>query len=433
MSQKFNLTPKRIDDFPHPESGKAFLWDQKTPGLGVLASPTRKNFTYEGKYNKKSLRITIGATVKYTVEEARERATEFQHLIDQGIDPREEKKRRHVEEEAAREESKRQDVIVSKVWAVYIEERKNCWSDRHYLDHIRLTHEGGKKKKRGVGKTVPGVLHSIMELPLSSITPETVEDWLKKESHRKTQSRLGFEALRAFIAWCEDKKQYRGIASPDACSAKIKKKGQLHKKKAKDDCLQKEQLRAWFQAVGDYHNRIISAYLQTVLLTGARREEVLSLKWSDVDFKWRSLTIKDKVEGERVIPLTPYIGSLLSSLPRRNSWAFSSPTAESGRLQEPRIPHNKCLAVAGIEGLTIHGLRRSFGTLAEWTEMPVGIVYQIQGHKPSATAEKHYRKRPLDLLRKWHVKLEAWILEQAGIEQPTEEARPLKVLKQSNS
>ena len=38
------------------------------------------------------------------------------------------------------------------------------------------------------------------------------------------------------------------------------------------------------------------------------------------------------------------------------------------------------------------------------------------GHKPSAIAEKHYRRRPLDLLRMWHVKIEAWMLEQAGIE-----------------
>ena len=71
--------------------------------------------------------------------------------------------------------------------------------------------------------------------------------------------------------------------------------------------------------------------------------------------------------------------------------------------------------------LTLHGLRRSFGTLSEWVECPVGVVAQIQGHKPSATAEKHYRRRPLDLLRMWHVKIEGWILEQAGIEQPGEE------------
>jgi integrase len=37
------------------------------------------------------------------------------------------------------------------------------------------------------------------------------------------------------------------------------------------------------------------------LLTGARREEVAGIRWEDVDFQWKALTIKDKVEGERTI------------------------------------------------------------------------------------------------------------------------------------
>jgi hypothetical protein len=56
--------------------------------------------------------------------------------------------------------------------------------------------------------------------------------------------------------------------------------------------------------------------------------------------------------------------------------------------------------------------------LSEWVEVPAGVVAQIMGHKPSATAEKHYRRRPIDLLRMWHEKVEAWILEQAKIEVP---------------
>jgi intergrase/recombinase len=57
----------------------------------------------------------------------------------------------------------------------------------------------------------------------------------------------------------------------------------------------------------------------------------------------------------------------------------------------------------------------------------VGVVAQIQGHKPSATAEKHYRQRPLDLLRLWHTKIEGWILEQAGIKQPSDSEHPHKL------
>ena len=86
------------------------------------------------------------------------------------------------------------------------------------------------------------------------------------------------------------------------------------------------------------------------------------------------------------------------------------------------------MTAAGLPHLSLHGLRRSFGTLAEWTETPTGVVAQIMGHKPSALAEKHYRRRPLDLLRMWHTKIEAWMLEQAGIEQLAEDAPRLRAV-----
>ncbi len=72
-------------------------------------------------------------------------------------------------------------------------------------------------------------------------------------------------------------------------------------------------------------------------------------------------------------------------------------------------------SVAGLDGLTLHGLRRSFKSLTEWLEIPAGVVAQLMGHKPSATAEKHYTVRPLDLLRVHHERIEAWILEQARV------------------
>jgi len=158
-----------------------------------------------------------------------------------------------------------------------------------------------------------------------------------------------------------------------------------------------------------------------------------------VDFKWRSLTLNDKMEGTsgRVIPLTPYFKQLLVALrasqeqttdierrvgrntsneiEARPNWVFVSQTAADGRIAEPRGAHVKALSAAGLVHLTLHGLRRSFGTLSEWCETPVGVVAQIQGHKPSAIAEKHYRRRPLDLLRQWHDQIELWILKEADV------------------
>jgi predicted XRE-type DNA-binding protein len=99
---------------------------------------------------------------------------------------------------------------------------------------------------------------------------------------------------------------------------------------------------------------------------------------------------------------------LLATLPRRNEWVFPSNTSASGRLTEPNNPHTRACKAAGLEGLTLHGLHRSFKSLTEWLEVPLGVMAQIQGHKPSATAEKHYTVRPLELLRVHHERIKAW-------------------------
>jgi len=186
----------------------------------------------------------------------------------------------------------------------------------------------------------------------------------------------------------------------------------------KQDALLKAQLAAWFTAVCGIGNPVVSAYLQILLLTGARPGEVIDLRWGDIDLHWRGLKIRDKVEGERVIPLTPYVHHLIAALPHRNEYVFASDRKVQAAITEPNHAHDRACKAADIPGLTLHGLRRSFKSLTEWLEVPAGVVAQIQGHKPSATAEKHYTVRPLELLRVHHERIETWILEHANKTHP---------------
>jgi integrase len=176
------------------------------------------------------------------------------------------------------------------------------------------------------------------------------------------------------------------------------------------------QLPGWFDAVRKLNNPNVSAYLQILLLTGARPGEVQTLKWEDINWRWESIVIRDKIEGERTIPLTPYVAHLLAALPRRNEYVFSSTQKRTPIIGKPHLLHKQACGAAGLQDLTLHGLRRSFASLAEQTEAPGGVAAQIQGHKPQSAREKSYIVRPLDFLRKWHFNIEAWILEQAHIE-----------------
>ena len=425
---KIAFTAGRVSGFKCPPDKKqAFMWDVTAPGLGLRATPAGKPaYVFQSVYQGKDLRITIGSPAAWSIPDAQAKARELQRLIDEGKDPRDLKREAIAAVEAKRQQEQEREqadkvaaVTVGEAWAAYIAERTPHWGELHRKDHERLTRAGGETSKRGTrgrGVTIAGPLHPLLGLALRDLTAPVIEAWAAREAQtRPTAARLAWRLLKAFLGWCAEQPEYAPVL-PSTNPAKTKKAREaLGKPKAKDDSLLKEQLPAWFAAVRSIGNPTVAAYLQTLLLTGARPGEVLAMRWDDLNTQWRGLTIRDKVEGERVIPLTPYVHNLLAALPRRNEFVFASSRNENAPLTEPNHAHDKACKVAAIDGLTLHGLRRSFGTLSEWLEAPSGVVAQIQGHKPSATAEKHYRVRPLDLLRVHHERIEAWILEQAGI------------------
>ena len=415
---KIAFTAGRVSGFKcPPNKAQAFLWDATAPGLGLRATPAGKPaYVFQGVYQGATIRLTIGSPDAWSIPDAQAKARELQRLIDEGKDPRELKREAlaaHAEKQAA---AAANAVTVGEAWERYLEQRRPFWGERNYLDHVRMAQAGGEKRKRLPGvKTMPGPLAELMLLRLAELTAPAIEAWAAKEAQdRPARVRLALRLLKAFMRWAATEPDLKGKADPTATSAK-KVREVAGKAKPKNDYLQREQLPAWFAHVRQIQNPAISVYLQCLLLTGARREELAELKWEDVNFQWRGMELKDKIEGRRAVPLTPFVAHLLATLPRRNEWVFSSPTSASGRLTEPSIAHRQACTAAGLE-LTLHGLRRSFASLCEWLDIPGGISAQIQGHAPQGVREQNYIRRPLDLLRVHHERIEAWILEQAGVQ-----------------
>ena len=400
-----------------PDKKQAFLRDSKAPGLRVrVTAAGAKAFVFETKLKtRRNIRRTIGDTRSWSIKEARKEANRLRVIVDRGEDP-DEIARLAVEAQAKSEaEEAANTVTVDEAWQRYMEERKSKWGALNYRDHARMVQKGGVPRRRMQGVvTKSGPLVPLLALRLSDLDSEKILKWANKEAEtRPARVRLALRMLKTFLRWASEDDELKERADPTAASgAKVREVA--GKSKVRKDYLQREQLKTWFSYVGNVPNPVISAYLQILLLTGARREELATLKWADINYRWKGMTIKDKVEGTREIPLTPYVTHLLHGLPRRNDWVFSSPLSKSGRLREPSIAHRKACQAAGLE-VSLHGLRRSFKSLTEWQEVPVGVVAQIMGHKPSATAEKNYTIRPLDLLLIYHEKIEEWILKQASV------------------
>lgn len=430
-----------------PKDRRLTLYDTKTPKLAIQVTPSGAKSFYvvkrAGAANKPTW-FRLGSFPEMTVEQARAKANQAIGEIATGKNPAQIRR----EERASAQQG---NASALEAWERYVAIRSPEWSASHALDHEKVSTEGGVKRLRGKRQgesdlTQQGILRPLLLQPLGNITADRVSVWLDKErAKRPTHTRLAFGLLRAFLNWAASTPDYREAVQTDACTdSEVKRK--VPSKGHKDDVLQREMLKLWFSGVQAIPNPTISTYLQCLLLTGARRGEMAALKWADVDFDWLTLTIRDKVEGTRTIPLTPYMRQILLEQHNRthtkpnikildrlaakgkpwkvSPWVFPSPTAKSGKITEPRIAHNKALQAVGLPLISLHGLRRSFGTLCEWVECPEGISAQLQGHKPSATRERHYKKRPIDLLRVWAIKIEAWLLTEAGITQPEQKAAP---------
>lgn len=434
LSRNQRLTADSIERLRCPNGKQqAFMRCAEVKGLQVrVTAAGSKSYVYQRKTKGQSLRVTIGAVWAWSIADAQKEARRLVVTLDQGDDPRQIARDKQAAKVAKQATNTAQLLTVGEVWTDYLEQRRPFWGALHYRDHLDKAKAGGQASQKRGGKfalTQPGPLASLMPLRMADLTQERIEVWAAQEGKtRPSSARLAWRLLTVFLTWCAEQTEYAALL-PVKNPAKTKKAREaLGKAGTKTDNLQRAQLPAWFAAVQQLQNPTIAACLQIMLLTGARPGEVLALRWEDVNTQWKGISIRDKVDGTREIPLTPYVAHLLANLPRRNEWMFSSPTSASGCLTEPNTPHTRACKAAGLEGLTLHGLRRSFKSLTEWLEVPVGIVAQIQGHKPSATAEKHYTVRPLELLALHHNRIEAWILEQAGIAFDGKEPAKLRVI-----
>ena len=429
MDKQISFTADRIAKLECPiDKDQVIYWDTNNKGyLGLrITSNQVKAYIFQSRLHGQTIRLTIGKPPAMGIGDAQTEARRLKGLTDNGIDPRQVK----AEAKAKVIANKEKSAPASEAWAEYVvygtNRNKKPWSAKHKESIEVVVRKGGKEITRGLkagmsNKQKDGILKPLIDLPLKDITRERIEAWIKREvKTRPTYTRRALALLSGFLNWANSEERYKSLVAKDICAGLSKK--HLNAPNTKKDCLEREQLKLWFSAIQQIGNPVISAYLQILLLTGARRNELTGLKWVDIDTQWHKATIKDKMKGTRVIPLSPYIEFLIQPLPRRNAYVFSSALAKGKHITEPRIAHNQAVATAGLPYLTIHGLRRSFKTLSEWAVgCPEGVRNQIMGHKPQGVAEKNYTQRPIGMLRPWLIEIENFMLTEAGIPIPKPE------------
>lgn len=132
------------------------------------------------------------------------------------------------------------------------------------------------------------------------------------------------------------------------------------------------------------------AIIRLLAFTGARKSEIATLKWSEVDLERGYLRLGDSKTGAKVIPIGAPARELLAALPvmEGSPHVFPSATGESYFQGVEKVWRN-VRASAGFATLRLHDLRHSFASagLARGDALPV--IGAILGHADVKTTSRY--------------------------------------------
>ena len=133
-----------------------------------------------------------------------------------------------------------------------------------------------------------------------------------------------------------------------------------------------------------------AAALRLLMVTGARRNEILNLRWEDVDLEHDWLRLRDTTTGSRSVPLSPTVKGLLTALPRQpgNPWVI--PGRRPGtRLSNLNESWKVVRAQAGLDDVRIENFRVYFVSRAVALGVSLTTIGKLLGHRQIQTTARY--------------------------------------------
>jgi len=130
--------------------------------------------------------------------------------------------------------------------------------------------------------------------------------------------------------------------------------------------------------------------LRVLLMTGARLQEVLTMKWEYFDFEEGKINLPDSKSGKKTIWLSDKARDYIDAIPHKRGNPFVFPGQRTGsRLVNLQKPWRKLRAIADIEDVRIHDLRHTYASLAVSQNLSLPIVGKLLGHKSTKSTERY--------------------------------------------
>ena len=344
------------------DGANAIYWDRDLPGFGLRVYATgRKTYIVQSRGPNGSKRVTIGKHGSITPDQARAQAAIVIDRIKRGEDPF----------PPAPEPEPTVADLAKRFMDAHV--TVNCKPSSAVLYRRVLNNHVlpalGDMAVRDVDRTHVTALHyKLRAKPVAANRTIDVLSKMFSLSEAWDLRPAGSNPCRSVRRYKEQKRER--FLTPD----EIRRLGRVL-----NDA--EAQGGVWVYAV---------AAVRLLMLTGCRLDEVLSLRWDDVDRTAKGLRIRDGKTGPRSVPLTPTVIDVLADVPRipDNPWVIAG-TRPGTRLLRIHKHWERLRAQAGLEDVRIHDLRHSYASRALALGESLTMIGRLLGHTKVSTTARY--------------------------------------------
>jgi integrase len=405
-ARRIRFTQSRVETLRHTGGSAEYVYDLGKPGLAMRLTPGgARTFVFVGRLHGKVVRINLGRVESLPLAKARAAIDKIRGDVALGIDVAAERKALRA---ASHGRKTLNDVFVeftasgrhrlktardyNNLWRVYV---FNGLGKRLITD---VTAEDIKRTHAKVAAAVParvklrarGRAERAQGLSVRSVNPSAEvgasKDW---KGHRTANKVVAL--LRSVLA-------FAGRRTDNPASGVAWFKQAPRRRRLSDEEAHK------FRKALEGFEAAWRDFFTLLLLTGARRQSLQTMQWTDVDLnrkRWIVPAIWSKHGDEMVIPLTDEASAILTDMKEcrgSSDWVFPSDKSASRHVEEPKAAWARLLKLAGIRELRLHDLRRTFGSRLAETGANGAIIAAAMGHK-SLQSARSYLHLQVDAVR----------------------------------
>lgn len=344
---------------PAPDSGNKLYRDDERTGfaLRVTAAGARA-FVFNYTVHHRERRLTIGAYPAWTATAAREEARKLRRQVDQGIDPLEVRNDTRVAP------------TVQDLWEEYERVHLPTLSPRGAQDQASMWRKY--------------ILPQLKHVRLEVLTSRQVDALHAKVSLvGATRANRVIEVFRKALnlavrwGWIPLNPAQGFRRNPEH---------------SRERYLKPEEYTRVFQALDEMPHRMAADAIRLLAMTGARRGEVLSLEWVDLDMGlglWNRPAAKSKDRKRKRVTLSNVALALLERLKvdARHDHVFT--TANGRPMQDLKHPWIWLKERAELPGLRIHDLRHSFASVLVSGGETLETIGKLLGHSQHQTTLRY--------------------------------------------